>query len=131
MTRLGRAFALIAVFAAGYAILMLVNGQPTDFEVSAGVCAAGLLGATLSEYVVRLSRKALAHGRAAVWERVATGKRRRWGLTYLLARPTGAPRGRPSDRRAARVRCQAGGPRSPAEEVRGSPCLSLKHSGRD
>jgi hypothetical protein len=31
MTRLGRAFALIAVFAAGYAILMLVNGQPTDF----------------------------------------------------------------------------------------------------
>ena len=69
MTRLGRAFALIAVFAAGYAILMLINSQPTDFDVSAGLCAAALLGATLSEYVVRLSRKTLADGRAAVWER--------------------------------------------------------------
>jgi hypothetical protein len=47
MTRLGKASALIAVFAAGYAILMLINGQPTDFKVSAGICAAALLGATL------------------------------------------------------------------------------------
>jgi hypothetical protein len=47
----------------------VVNGQLTDFEVTAGVCAAALLGATLFEYVVRLSRKTLAHGRAAVWER--------------------------------------------------------------
>jgi hypothetical protein len=69
MTRLGRAFALIAVFAGGYAILMVIDGQLTDFDVSAGVCAAGLLGATLSEYFVRLSRKTLAHGRAAVSER--------------------------------------------------------------
>jgi hypothetical protein len=46
MTRLGKASALIAVFAAGYAILMLINGQPTDFNVSAGICAAALLGAT-------------------------------------------------------------------------------------
>jgi hypothetical protein len=69
MTRLGRAFALIAIFAGGYAILMVIDGQLTDFDVSAGVCAAGLLGATLFEYVVRLSRKTLAHGRAAVWER--------------------------------------------------------------
>jgi hypothetical protein len=69
MTRLGRAAALIAVFAGGYAILMLINGQLTDFDVSAGVCAAALLGATLFEYVVRLSRKTLAYGRAAVWER--------------------------------------------------------------
>ena len=57
MTRLGRASALIAVFAAGYAILMLINGQPTDFNVSAGICAAALLEATLFDYVVRLSRK--------------------------------------------------------------------------
>jgi len=69
MTRLGRAFALIAVYTGGYAILMLSNGQLTDFDVSAGVCAAALLGATLFEYVVRLSRKTLADGRAAVWER--------------------------------------------------------------
>jgi hypothetical protein len=69
VTRLGRACALIAVFAGGYAILMLINGQLTDFDVSAGVGAATLLGATLFESVVRLSRKTLAHGRAAVWER--------------------------------------------------------------
>jgi hypothetical protein len=69
MTRPGRASALIAVFAGGYAILMLINGQLTDFDVSAGIGAAGLLGATLFEYVARLSRKTLAHGRAAVWER--------------------------------------------------------------
>ena len=69
MTRLGRASALLAVFAADYAILMLVNGQLNDFDVSAGVCAVALLGAALVEYVVRLSRKTLADGRAAVWER--------------------------------------------------------------
>jgi hypothetical protein len=69
MTRLGKASALIAVFAAGYAILMLINSQLTDFDVSAGVCASALLGAALFEYVVMLSRKALALGRAAVWER--------------------------------------------------------------
>lgn len=69
MTRLGRASALVAVFAGDYAILMLINGQLIDFNVSAGVCAVALLGAAVSEYVVRLSRKTLAHGRAAVWER--------------------------------------------------------------
>lgn len=57
MTRLGRASALIAVFAGDYAILMLIDGQPTDFDISMVVCAAALLGATLFEYVVRLSRK--------------------------------------------------------------------------
>ena len=36
MTRLGKASALIAVLAGGYAILMLSNGQLTDFDVSAG-----------------------------------------------------------------------------------------------
>ena len=51
MTRLGRASALLAVFAADYAILMLVNGQLNDFDVSAGVCAVALLGAALFEYV--------------------------------------------------------------------------------
>jgi hypothetical protein len=69
MTRLGRASALPAVVAGDYAILMLINGQPTDFDVSAGICAVALLGAALFEYVARLSRKRLAHGRAAVWER--------------------------------------------------------------
>ena len=68
MTRLGRASAFLAVFAGDYAILMLINGQLTDFDVSAGVCAVALLGAALFEYVVRLSRKTLADVRAAVWE---------------------------------------------------------------
>jgi hypothetical protein len=36
MTRLGSASALIAVFAGGYAILMLSNSQLADFDVSAG-----------------------------------------------------------------------------------------------
>jgi hypothetical protein len=63
MTRLGRASAFLAVFAGDYAILMLINGQLTDFDVSAGVCAVALLGAALFEYVVRLSRKTLANGR--------------------------------------------------------------------
>ena len=69
MTRLGRASALLGIFAGDYAILMLINGPLTDFDVSAGVCAVALLGAALFEYVVRLSRKTLADGRAAVWER--------------------------------------------------------------
>jgi hypothetical protein len=67
MTRLGRASALLGVFAGDYAILMLINGQLTDFDVSAGVCAVALLGAALFEYVFRLSRKTLADERAAVW----------------------------------------------------------------
>ena len=47
MTRRGRASALLGVFAGDYAILMLINGQLTDFDVSAGVCAVALLGAAL------------------------------------------------------------------------------------
>ena len=69
MTRLARAAAFLAVFAGDYAILMLINGELTDFDFSAGVCGVALLGAALFEYVVRLSRETLAHGRAAVWER--------------------------------------------------------------
>ena len=60
MTRLGRASALLAVFTGDYAILMLINGQLTDFDVSAGVCAVDLLGAALFEYVFSLSSKPAA-----------------------------------------------------------------------
>jgi hypothetical protein len=45
MTRLGRASALLAVFAGDYAILMLINCQLIVFDVSVGVCAVALLGA--------------------------------------------------------------------------------------
>lgn len=51
MTRLGRASALLGVFAGDYAILMLINGQLTDFVVSAGVCAVALLGGRSFESV--------------------------------------------------------------------------------
>jgi hypothetical protein len=51
MTRLGRASALVAVVAGDYAILMLINGQITDFDVSVGVFAVALLGASRFEYV--------------------------------------------------------------------------------
>jgi hypothetical protein len=44
MTRLGKASALIAVFAAGYAILMLINDQLTDFDISAGPVAVSCAG---------------------------------------------------------------------------------------
>jgi hypothetical protein len=47
MTRLARACALLALFAGSYAILMLINGQPTDFDVAASVCAVASLGANL------------------------------------------------------------------------------------
>ena len=50
MTRLGRASALLGVFAGDYVILMLINGQLTDFDFSAGVCVA-LLAVALFEYV--------------------------------------------------------------------------------
>jgi glutathione S-transferase len=48
MTRLGRASALLGVFAGDYAILTLINGQLTDFDISAGVCAVALLAAAFS-----------------------------------------------------------------------------------
>ena len=50
MIRLGRASVLLGVFAGDYAILMLINGQLTNFDVSAGVAVA-LLGTALFEYV--------------------------------------------------------------------------------
>jgi hypothetical protein len=65
MTRLGGASALLAVFTGDYAILMLIDGQITDFEVSAGICAVALLGAALFECVFRLGRKTLPDERAA------------------------------------------------------------------
>jgi hypothetical protein len=69
MTRLGRASMFLAVCAGGYAILMPINGQLTDFGVSSCVCAVAILAAALSEYVVRPSRKALARTSQAASER--------------------------------------------------------------
>ncbi len=65
MSRLGRASTLLAVFAGDYAILMLINGQTTDFDVSAVVCAVALLGAAFFDCALRLCRKTLADKRQA------------------------------------------------------------------
>jgi hypothetical protein len=51
MTRLGRASALLGVFAGDCVIQMLINGQLTGFDVFAGVCVA-LLGVALFECVL-------------------------------------------------------------------------------
>jgi hypothetical protein len=53
---------------------MLINGQLTDFDVSAGVGVVALLGVALFEYAFRLSRKTLPDERVAVgivWAREA------------------------------------------------------------
>lgn len=100
MTRLGRASALLGVLAGDYAILMLINGQLTDFDVSAGVCAVALLGAALFEYVFRLSRKTLADERAAVRDCVGLEGAQGGHHSRASYRPFEAERRRLSDRSA-------------------------------
>jgi hypothetical protein len=69
MTRLRMAALFVAVVAGDYAALMLIDGQLIDFGVSAAVCAGSLAAAGLIAYGGRRRRKAVARGRAAVWER--------------------------------------------------------------
>lgn len=80
MSRLRIASLFVAVAAGDYAVLMLINGQPADFGVAAAVSAGSSVAAGLLAYRGRRRRKALARGRAAVWERrdqqaVAAGQR--------------------------------------------------------
>lgn len=69
MTRLRIGSLLVPVLAGDYAVLMLINGQLIDFGVAAAICAASLVAAGLIAYMSRRRRKAMARGRAAVWER--------------------------------------------------------------
>jgi hypothetical protein len=69
MTRLRNAALFVAVMAGDYAVLTLIDGQLVDFGVSAAICAGSSVAAWLIAYTVRRRRKALARGRAAVWER--------------------------------------------------------------
>lgn len=69
MTRLRNASLFVAVLAGDYAVLMLVNGQLPDFGVAAVICAGSSAVAGLIAYAGRRRRKALAAGRAVVWER--------------------------------------------------------------
>jgi hypothetical protein len=69
MTRLRIASLFVAVVAGDYAVLMLIGGHIIDFGVSATICAGSSGAAGLITYADRRRRKALARGRAAVWER--------------------------------------------------------------
>ena len=69
MTRLRIASVFVAVVAGDYAVLMLINGQLIDFGVTAAICAGFSVAAGLIAYAGRRRRKAVARGRAAVWER--------------------------------------------------------------
>jgi hypothetical protein len=69
MTRLRTASLFLAAVAGDYAALRLVDCQPTDFGVSAAICAGSPVAAGLIAYAGGRRRAAVARGRAAVWER--------------------------------------------------------------
>jgi hypothetical protein len=69
MTRLRIASLFLVVVSGDYAALRLIYGQLTDFGVSAAICAGSSVAAGLIAYAGRRRRKAVARGRAAVWER--------------------------------------------------------------
>jgi hypothetical protein len=69
MTRLRVASLFVAVVAGDYAVLTLIDGQLVDFGVAAAICAGSAVAAGLIAYESRRRRKAVARGRAAVWER--------------------------------------------------------------
>jgi hypothetical protein len=80
MTRLRIASLFAAVVAGDYAALMLIGGQLIAFGVAAAICAGSSIAAGLIAYaddadarrqheLGRRRRKAVARGRAAVWER--------------------------------------------------------------
>ncbi len=69
MTRLRNAALFVAVVAGDYAVLTLIDGQLVDFGVTAAICAGSSVAAGLIAYAGRRRRKAVARGRAAVWER--------------------------------------------------------------
>ena len=68
MTRLRIASLFVAVVAGDYAALMLIDGQLINFGVAAAICAGSSVAAVLIAYAGRRRHKAVARGRAAVWE---------------------------------------------------------------
>jgi hypothetical protein len=69
MTRLRNVSLFVAVLAGDYALLTLIAGQLIDFGVTAAICAGSLVAVGLITYAGRRRSKAVARGRAAVWER--------------------------------------------------------------
>ena len=75
MTRLRIASLFLAVVAGDYAALRLIYGQLAEFGVSAAVCAGSLVTAGLIAYNDNRRRRAVARGRAAVWQPVISRPR--------------------------------------------------------
>jgi hypothetical protein len=69
MTYLRTASLFVAVMAGYYAVFMLIDGELVDFGVTAAICAGSSVAAGMIAYAGRRRRKAVARGRAAVWER--------------------------------------------------------------
>ncbi|OBH41959.1 hypothetical protein [Mycobacterium mantenii] len=91
--RLRIAFLFVAVVSGDYAVLMLINGQLIDFGVAAAVCAGSFVAAGLIVCAGRRRRKAMARGRAAVWER----RDRQAAAAGQQCAVCGAARQKPSD----------------------------------
>ncbi|OBK13615.1 hypothetical protein [Mycobacterium asiaticum] len=63
-----RAAALFAAVVAGdYALLMLVNGQLTEFGVAGAICAGSAAAVGLIDYTARQERNRGARRRAVIW----------------------------------------------------------------
>jgi hypothetical protein len=69
MTRLRIASLFVAVVGGDYAALMLIDCRLIDFGVAAAIGAGSSVAAGLIAYADSRRRKAVARGRAAVWER--------------------------------------------------------------
>jgi hypothetical protein len=91
--RLRIASLFVAVVSGDYAVLMLINGQPTDSGVTAAICAGSWVAAGLIGYADRRRREAVARGRAAVWER----RDRQAGAADQQCLLCGASRQKPSE----------------------------------
>jgi hypothetical protein len=97
MTPLRTASLVLAAAAGDYAAFMLIEGQLTDFGVSAAICAGSLITAGLITYADRRRHQAVARGRVAVWERrdqqAATGADRQRTLRGRVRhKPSESPR---------------------------------------
>ena len=104
MTGLRMVFLFVAVVAGDYAGLMLINGQITDFGVTAAICAGAAVAAWLIGYAGRRRRNAVARGRAAVWERrdrQATADQQCLSCGDVRQKPSDSPRF--ADRQGARL----------------------------
>ena len=133
MTRLRIAALFVAVVAGDYAALMLIDGQLIDFGVAAAICAGSSVAAGLIAYAGRRRRKAVARGRAAVWERrdqqaataadrqcpLCGGARQKLSDSPRFVDRPGAPRKIGDEQiEAGRARAYAGHARRPSTQSR-------------